>query len=117
MGTDAHEASVRIGQNQALFREVNERVKLLRNGTYPLTEVDFICECADDSCFEPVALTVSQYEAVRLRPDRFLVCPEHVHPEAETVSERYDDYWIVEKNGAARRIVVAADARRAASGA
>ena len=115
MATDTHEREIRIGRNQALFREVNERVETLRNSSYPLTEIDFICECADDTCFEPLTLTITEYEAVREHPDRFAVHPEHVYPEAETVAERLDAYWIVEKRGAARQVVVAAEKRGSAA--
>src|ERR671911_3083678 len=34
MATDTHEREIRIGRNQALFREVNERVETLRNSSY-----------------------------------------------------------------------------------
>jgi hypothetical protein len=117
MSTEAHDRQVRAGRNQALFREVNERIESLRQGMYPQTEIDFICECFDDGCFEPLpSVAVAEYEAVRARPDHFLVAPEHVDPAAEVVVSRDDTYWVVEKLGAARQVAVAADRRPASRG-
>ena len=111
MAAEAQLTTVRIGRNQALFREVNERVERLRQSSYPLTEVDFICECADDGCFAPITLTIEEYEAVRAEPETFIVRPEHVYPEAEVVAARHGHYWIVQKFGSAERVVVDSDPR------
>jgi hypothetical protein len=112
MSTEVHDRQVRAGRNQSLFREVNERIESLRQGTYPQTEIDFICECFDDGCFEPLqSVPVADYEAVRARPDHFLVAPKHVESAAEVVVSRNDTYWVVEKLGAAREVAVATDRR------
>lgn len=44
-----------------------------------------------------------EYRAVRSQGTRFLICPEaaHTNPEFETVLERHDRYWVVEKRGLA----------------
>lgn len=104
----------RIGENEALFREVNERVHAL-NETFPLAAVytSWVCECSSTGCFERVELTPAEYETVRADPARFLIYPEdsHVAPEAELVAERLDRYWVVEKLGQARKIAEALDPR------
>ena len=104
----------RIGDNEALFREVNERVQSL-NETFPAAAVDtsWVCECSNTGCFERVQMEPSEYEAVRAHPARFLVYPDHRHvaPEAERVVEQRDRYWVVEKIGEARRIAEASDPR------
>jgi hypothetical protein len=112
MATDAREYEIRIGRNQALFREVNERIEGLRSATYPLTEIDVICECADDNWFARLSVTLGEYEGVRARGDTFLVLPEHIYPDAETVAGRHERYWIVKKRAIANGVALATDPRR-----
>ena len=104
----------RIGENEALFRDVNERVREL-NEAYPFTvPTTFVCECANTGCFERVDLTPAEYEAVRRHPARFLVFPDDSHvapPDVERVAERHDSYWVVEKIGLAGRIAEDRDTR------
>ncbi len=38
------------------------------------------------------------YAAVRAHPDRFLVAPGHVFPEAEDLVEDHEDYAVVQKH-------------------
>jgi hypothetical protein len=103
------------GRTQALFRDVNERVREINDafsGLVPLGE--WICECADQSCAERIALTPEEYEAVRSKPTWFAVAPGDVHVFAaiEEVVARYDRYWIVEKEGIAAELVSKVDPRR-----
>lgn len=103
--TEALELHERAAQNQDRFRDYNERVKALNEVTVwvdpPLP--DWTCECAYESCTQPVQLTIAEYEAVRADPTRFLVSPssEHVVPEVERVVARSDRFWVVEKVGPA----------------
>src|SRR5215207_11141975 len=89
-------------RTQAIFRDVNERVREI-NATFselvPLG--DWVCECADHGCAERIALTPAEYEAVRAHPRRFLVAPTstHVVPELEDIVDLNDRYWVVEKKG------------------
>jgi hypothetical protein len=108
---DAHEAQVKAARNQSLFREVNERVENLRLGWAPLTEIDFVCECADDSCIRPIGMTVAEYEEVRARANRFFVLPGHVYPEVEVVVAENERFWIVEKIDDAAAVAGALDPR------
>ena len=90
----------RLGHNQALFREVNERLEELAQ-TFQDTggEQSFLCECAKSDCTEHVPIDVTRYERLRQNPTHFAVAPDdgHVFPEGERVIERTDGYWIVEK--------------------
>ena len=54
-------------------------------------------------CSLLVELTAAEYRTVREEGTRFLVYPEDAHtdPEFETVTARYDRYWVVEKRGEA----------------
>jgi hypothetical protein len=106
------ERALRAAQNQALFREVNERIEALNTGfSLVLPMGDWVCECADDNCSERMSLTPAEYEAIRRHPDRFPVLPGHEVPEVETVVEVNDRYVVVEKFGAAKDFVVAHSAR------
>lgn len=104
----------RAAKNQALCREVNERiVGLSASLALELAHRDFICECADAQCTQVVRLTVAEYEAIRADPTRFLVVPaeEHVASELEATIERYERYWTVQLVGDGREIAAKLDPR------
>jgi hypothetical protein len=114
---DAYGTQVKAARNQSLFREVNERVKNLRLGWAPLTEIDFVCECADDSCIRPIGMTVAEHEEVRTRANRFFVLPGHIYPEVEVVVAENERFWTVEKIEDAAAVAGALDPRRATEAA
>ena len=64
---------------------------------------EWICECADDTCVQQIELSAAEYESVRLDGTHFLVAPGdgHVFLDVESVTERNDRYWVVEKFGTA----------------
>jgi hypothetical protein len=113
MKDDPHEAQVKAARNQSLFREVNERVEHLQRGWAHLSEIDFDCECADDSCTARVSMTIAEYEQIRARPERFFVLSEHVYPEVEVVVAKNERYWTVEKIEAAAQFAGALNPRAA----
>ena len=92
------ERTRRIGQNEALFREVNERVKDL-NETFDLVldERMLVCECGRETCIEQIAMTAEDYEAVRAASDQFVVIPGHEELGAEDVVGRGDGFVVVKK--------------------
>jgi hypothetical protein len=100
--------AARTAQNEALFREVNERVKELNTTFDALARrAEWICECGNTDCVEPVQMTQEEYESVRARGNTcFLVKPgdAHVVPEVERIVERHERYWVVEKVGVAAEI-------------
>jgi hypothetical protein len=111
---DVREPQQRAAKNQSLFREVNERVKDLNDSFHVFTSIsDWVCECANDDCFELIEMTTREYEGVRGDGSRFVVAPseQHVWPEAENVVERFANYWIVEKIELAGQIAEARDPR------
>jgi hypothetical protein len=89
----------RLARNEALFRQVNERVRDVSQAfaTLDPTPVDFVCECGRQDCAEPIALRLHEYEAVRAVPTRFFVLPTHVIPEVEKAVADHGSYVIVEK--------------------
>jgi hypothetical protein len=111
---DVHDRQTRAARNQSLFREVNERVKDVNDSFHSFTSVsDWICECANDTCVERVEMAMQEYEHVRADGARFFVAPsnEHVWPDAERVTERHGNYWVVEKIELGARIAKQQDPR------
>ena len=98
--------AARIAKNEAVFREVNERIRELAEtwAEKPSELVDFVCECSRDECTDSLALTLSEYETVRKEPTHFAVAQEHVAGEAEHLHAEYERYWVVEKDGVAGEI-------------
>ena len=88
----------RIGLNEAVFREVNERIETLAEtfdlGSEPL---DFICECGDASCVQRIHMTHAEFEELRSDSRHFAVYPGHVVPDIERVVAQRAGYEIVEK--------------------
>jgi len=103
----------RIGLNEAVFREVNERIENLA-GTFDLKtqSLDLICECGDATCVERLSMTQAEYEKLRSDAHQFAVHPGHDNPDLESVVARLKGYDIVVKNrGAPARIAEQTDPR------
>jgi hypothetical protein len=103
----------RIGLNEAVFREVNERIEALAE-TFQLDSqpLDLICECGDASCLKRISMTHPEYEQLRSESHQFAVYPGHVAPEVEDVLERRQGYEIVRKDeGAPKQIAERTDPR------
>jgi hypothetical protein len=91
----------RVAGNEALFREVNERMAEAA-GQFAGTEdeatpLDFVCECGRADCSRKMSMTLAEYERVRSEPTYFAVVPGHELPEIERVIERHASYLVVEK--------------------
>jgi hypothetical protein len=117
MGEATENRAVRAGRNQSLYREVNERVSEMNEAFDALPIGEWICECANDECFETIEMTHEEYEAVRAGGGtRFFVKSEDAHlvPEAEIVVERHERYWVVEKVGVAGALAERQDPRAVA---
>jgi hypothetical protein len=93
---DRHE---RIGLNEAVFREVNERITDLADEfglqNQPL---DLVCECGDPACIERITMSRQAYEELRSDPTHFAVYPGHEEPDVEDVVARREGYDIVRKH-------------------
>jgi hypothetical protein len=102
----------RVAKNEALFREVNERIKDVNLALEGDHEHDFLCECGDDDCTAPISLTLAEYESVRADATHFAIVPGHDVPDVESVVSRNERFAIVEKQSpAAARIAVERDPR------
>ena len=102
----------RAARNESLFRDVNEQIKSTATELSPMF-TEFMCECADGSCFEHVSLTSEEYSSVRkMGPVFFIIRPGHEAADIERVvggeAERYE---IVEKQDVAAEVAVELDPR------
>jgi hypothetical protein len=88
----------RIGLNEAVFRDVNERIEDVADsfqvGDTPLS---LVCECGDPACVQQITMRRAEYEEVRAEPTHFAVYPGHEIPDVEEVLEKRDGYDIVRK--------------------
>ncbi len=99
----------RIARNEAIFREVNERVQQVvsSNGG----EVEFLCECGDETCVDHVKLRSDEYERVRSDPVQFFVKHGHQIPDVEEVVEENERFLLVRKHVEERTIAMRTDPR------
>ena len=107
--------ATRIAKNEALFREVNERVEEvtsdLAEGDEEDQPIGFICECERRDCNQSVKATRAEYEAVRSNPLRFLLLAGHEDDSVERVVERTERFVVVVKMGEGARVAAERDPR------
>jgi hypothetical protein len=89
--------SERIGMNEALFREVNERIDQLQDDLGNGSTFEIVCECGDPACIERFSITSNDYGSLRMDVHRFAVVPGHERPELERTVEERAGYLVVEK--------------------
>ena len=95
----------RLALNEALFREMNERVE---SGVVATGGEDepfvVVCECGNIDCLERMRLTAAEYDAAHAHPAQFVVVDGHVASDVEDVVARHDRYIVVRKRGRAGEI-------------
>lgn len=103
----------RIGRNEAIFREVNERVEEINRTFSTLTDsMQVMCECGELSCAEMISITPPDYERVRSDAALFVVVPGHEIPDVEDVVEERQSFNVVRKHpGVATAVAEATDPR------
>jgi hypothetical protein len=95
----SEERDARIGRNEALFREINERLNALQESFDSFTEqADFVCECGDVTCGEQITMSLGDYERLRSNATWFAVKPDHEESDVEDVVEKRRGYDIVRKH-------------------
>lgn len=110
MPTPPSERAVRIAENEARFRAINQR---LAEDVEPLVSegelLGFVCECGRQDCTEQLRLTLREYQDVRADPIQFAVLPGHEISDVEDVLSRGERFVVVRKHEPTRPIVEAAD--------
>jgi hypothetical protein len=87
-----------VGENEVVFREVNERLRELGEGFSLVSNTaEFVCECGQPDCMERVRMSLAAYEEIRSDPKRFFVIKGHELPEYERIVEEREEYLVVEK--------------------
>jgi hypothetical protein len=101
----------RLAKNETLFRTVNENIATVAGTLGSDTPYEFVCECATETCFELIVLTLREYERVRANGAQFILKPGHEDIEVEHVIAVHGDYEVVEKDGVAGLVALEADPR------
>ena len=104
----------RVGENEALFRAVNEQVEDLQRGLAAVSTntMDIVCECGDIACVERLVVAMPKYEEVRADGALFFIVPGHEIPAVEDVVEHGDGYDVVRKHpGGPAELAEATDPR------
>ncbi len=99
--------------NEAVFREVNERIEDLADASDLKTQsLDLICECGDAACVERLTMTQTEYKELRSDAQQFAVHPGHEYPDVESVVAKLKGYDVVRKSsGVAAQIAEQTDPR------
>ena len=94
----------RLGLNEAVFREVNERIGQITEtfesnmpSAWSTGELDLICECDDTGCVERISMPVDAYEQVRADSRQFVIVPGHEDHAVEDVVAHEKTYNVVRK--------------------
>ena len=109
------ETQRRKAQNEAVFREVNERIEDVHR-RFALEDDDeglqIVCECDRADCTERLEVSIDVYERVRSDSSCFFVSPGHEDPTVEDVVDSGGNYVIVRKRpGEARKVAAETDPR------
>jgi len=100
----------RLGRNEALFREVNERITELGERLEE-DRLDIVCECADVECAARIELPYLEYEQAREDEATFIVVDGHEDRSTQRVVQRGNRYVFVEALGDAATVAAETDPR------
>lgn len=82
-----------IGENEGLFRSVNESVRPLDPSWMTI-----LCECGDRACRDQVTIARAEYARVREDSALFVLRPGHQIEAAEHVIAKHVEFWVVRKH-------------------
>lgn len=85
--------------NEAVFREVNERIEALQR-SFAVTErlpLNIVCECDRLDCSVQLSVQPDTYGKVRVDSALFFVRPGHEDESVEDVVDTGGDYLVVRK--------------------
>jgi hypothetical protein len=97
----------RFARNEAIFREVNDRVADVKDPEARMT--NFLCECGNLDCIEEISLTDAEYRELRSNHATFAVAPGHALEDVETVIDQTDRFHVVKKHPREAAIAEATD--------
>ena len=89
----------RVGMNEALFRDINERVKELNETFATFTgTMDIVCECGSTDCLERITIRPGEYEELRRDGNTFAIVAGHEVADVEEVVDRREGYHVIKKH-------------------
>jgi len=83
----------RVGENEGVFRSVNELVRPLDRNWMTI-----LCECGDRRCLDQVVIAQEEYARVRADSTSFILRPGHDIDATEKVVSKNVEFWIVQKH-------------------
>jgi hypothetical protein len=93
------ERARKIGENEALYRTINEKIEDLNRAFGTVTEtMAVVCECGQLECTEQIELDLPTYERVRSDPAQFVILPGHEIPDVESIVEPHEGFYIIRKD-------------------
>ncbi|HZJ51273.1 MAG TPA: hypothetical protein VFF07_10620 [Actinomycetota bacterium] len=98
----------RIASNEALGRQINERIAAQR-GVESGESMSVVCECGDGDCESRLDVRWETYRAVRQNPMWFILVEGHEVLEMERVVKREGVLVVSEKIASARQALEAID--------
>ena len=103
----------RIGLNEAVYREVNEKLRAVNEVFATITDsFEIMCECGYTTCDERFSIAPEAYEELRRDPVLFAVVPGHEIPDVEEVVATNEVYAVVKKRpGEPASVAVRTDPR------
>ena len=79
----------RIGLNEAVYREVNEKLRAVNEVFATITDnFEIMCECGNSACDNRISIAPAAYEELRRDPVLFAIAPGHEIPDVEVVVAR-----------------------------
>jgi Icc-related predicted phosphoesterase len=99
----------RKAKNEAVFREVNERIESVAAEFGIAGEASFFCECGQAACTEMLSMTLREYREIRSEGRRFVIVPGHEDPAFERVVFSNHRFAVVEKNASDGLVAEAPD--------
>jgi hypothetical protein len=82
-------------KNQAIFRDVNDRIAEL-SAEWQAGEMEIFCECSRTGCTGLIHVANNDYERIRRSPGWFLIIPGHLASESDRVVERHQRFDVIE---------------------
>jgi hypothetical protein len=88
----------RLALNQANFRYANERLQdIVQDANVDHHVIAFLCECADETCYGRVEITLEEYDDAHMLPNSYVILTGHPRIEAEEIVEEHDLFDVVQK--------------------
>lgn len=102
-----------MARNEAIARDINEAIEESLKTNTRLSSLCLICECADASCEEVLAVTIEEYEEIRQHPRQFAVRQGHIVADIEFSVRETTNFVVVQKReGIPAEVVEAENPRR-----